>query len=108
MTHSSTVFLRCRGSLQNNVGKITPLPFGRWFSTHYPTHPRVGIAATIVDPDTSKVLIIERATQPAKGLLSLPGGRLELGEKITDAAAREVLEETNVHVRTDQNTVAKS
>ena len=43
--------------------------------------------------------MVQRGQEPAKGLWSLPGGRLEHGESLVEAAAREVLEETGLEVR---------
>ncbi|HYC25622.1 MAG TPA: NUDIX hydrolase [Roseiarcus sp.] len=43
-----------------------------------------------------RVLIARRARAPLKGLYSLPGGRVELGETLQDAALREVHEEVGV------------
>ncbi|MEC7828090.1 MAG: NUDIX domain-containing protein [Actinomycetota bacterium] len=41
-----------------------------------------------------KLLLIQRAKPPAKGLWSLPGGHVEPGESWQDAVEREVREET--------------
>jgi 8-oxo-dGTP diphosphatase len=43
-----------------------------------------------------KVLLIQRGKQPGKGLWSLPGGKIEIGETAESAAARELFEETQV------------
>jgi len=40
------------------------------------------------------VLLIRRAKAPLKGHWSLPGGRIEWGERVRDAALRELKEET--------------
>ena len=45
------------------------------------------------------MLMVRRGKEPAKGLWSLPGGRLEHGESLVEAAAREVLEETGLEVK---------
>ncbi len=45
------------------------------------------------------LLMVRRGKEPAKGLWSLPGGRLEHGESLAEAAAREVLEETGLKVK---------
>ncbi len=45
-----------------------------------------------------RALIVKRAHQPRKGEWSLPGGLLELGEALQDAARREIKEETSLDV----------
>ena len=62
----------------------------------YPERPIVGVGAVIVDGD--RALIVRRATEPLKGQWSIPGGMLELGEKLRDGLAREVREETGLEV----------
>ncbi|MFJ8097030.1 NUDIX domain-containing protein [Streptomyces griseofuscus] len=47
------------------------------------------------------VLLIERGWPPHKGRLALPGGHVDAGETSRAAAARELLEETGVHVDAD-------
>ena len=46
----------------------------------------------------NKYLLIKRAAEPDKGLWSVPGGMVELGERASEAAAREVFEETGMVV----------
>ncbi len=48
-----------------------------------------------------RVLLVRRATEPLKGEWSVPGGMLELGEKLRDGVRREVLEETGLKVEPD-------
>ncbi|MBU1541019.1 MAG: NUDIX hydrolase [Alphaproteobacteria bacterium] len=43
-----------------------------------------------------EVLLIRRGTPPRQGEWSLPGGRIEPGERAMDAALREVREETGI------------
>ncbi len=62
----------------------------------YPEHPIVGVGAVILDGD--RALLVRRNTEPLKGEWSVPGGVLELGEKLRDGAAREALEETGLRV----------
>lgn len=59
-----------------------------------PRRPMVG--ASLACFRDGKVLIARRACAPARGLWSLPGGRIEFGETAAEAAARELLEETGV------------
>jgi len=62
----------------------------------YPDRPIVGVGAVIVHD--AHVLVVRRATEPLKGQWSIPGGALELGEKLRDGLAREVREETGLNV----------
>ena len=58
--------------------------------------PVVGVGAFILDGP--RVLVIQRGRPPGEGLWSVPGGRLEAGETIAQAVAREVREETGLTV----------
>jgi ADP-ribose pyrophosphatase YjhB (NUDIX family) len=48
--------------------------------------------------DRERVLLIRRGRPPGEGLWSVPGGRLEPGETLAQAVAREVREETGLVV----------
>jgi 8-oxo-dGTP diphosphatase len=56
--------------------------------------PAVGI---VCFNDDGHVLLIRRGNPPRQGDWSIPGGRLEWGEKVINAALRELAEETGVH-----------
>jgi mutator protein MutT len=62
----------------------------------YPEQPIIGVGAVIVHQ--GRVLLVRRATEPLKGEWSVPGGALELGEKLRDGVRREVREETGLEV----------
>jgi len=62
----------------------------------YPAHPVVGVGAVVVRD--GKALVVKRAHEPRKGEWSLPGGLLELGESLQDAARREIKEETSLDI----------
>ncbi|WP_298900115.1 NUDIX domain-containing protein, partial [uncultured Mesorhizobium sp.] len=42
------------------------------------------------------VLLVKRARQPSRGLYAYPGGKVEAGETLEQAARRELLEETRL------------
>ena len=48
--------------------------------------------------DDGQILLVERGKEPLKGFWSLPGGLLELGEKLDSAIRREVMEETGLNI----------
>ncbi len=53
-------------------------------------------AVTIIVRRGEKVLLVRRAVPPARGMLSLPGGFLELGETVFECGRRELMEETSL------------
>ncbi len=56
--------------------------------------PKLGVSVACWRGDS--VLLAQRGKAPNKGLWSLPGGHVELGERLAEAALRELLEETSV------------
>ncbi len=61
-----------------------------------PLHPQLAVSAAIFRD--GKVLLVRRATSPARGSYSLPGGRVEFGETLHTALHREVDEETALKI----------
>src|ERR1700722_12334361 len=59
-------------------------------------HPQLAVSAAIFRDD--KILLVRRARFPARGLYSLPGGRVEFGETLQAALHREVDEETSLRI----------
>jgi ADP-ribose pyrophosphatase len=45
------------------------------------------------------ILLVKRASSPGRGFWAIPGGLVELGETVREAAERELLEETGISVR---------
>jgi 8-oxo-dGTP diphosphatase len=64
----------------------------------YPDSPLVGVGAIIIDD--GRVLLVKRGHPPLAGEWSIPGGVLELGETVREAAIREAREETCLTVET--------
>ena len=66
-------------------------------SRRYPPRPILGVGAIILHRD--RVLLVERGKAPLKGYWSLPGGVLEVGERLEAGVRREILEETGLEIR---------
>ncbi len=62
----------------------------------YPERPVASAHAVVLRDD--RVLLVLRANEPSKGLWSLPGGMIELGETIAETVHREVAEECAVTI----------
>ena len=65
-------------------------------NTEYPERPIAGVGVVVFRNE--EVLLVKRKRAPYKGQWSIPGGKQELGETVTQAARRELMEETGVEV----------
>jgi 8-oxo-dGTP diphosphatase len=63
----------------------------------YPDAPLVGVGAIIIED--GRVLLVKRGHAPLAGEWSIPGGVLEVGETLREAAIREAREETCLTVK---------
>ena len=63
----------------------------------YHLNPTVAVAA-IVEDAQGRVVLIERAKEPKKGMLALPGGFVDAGENAEGALRRELREELGLEV----------
>lgn len=62
----------------------------------YPGAPLVGLGAVVFRG--SEVLLIKRGSEPSRGIWTLPGGLLEVGETLKEGVRREVAEECGIWV----------
>jgi ADP-ribose pyrophosphatase YjhB (NUDIX family) len=58
--------------------------------------PVVGVGVAVVDD--GRLLLVQRGREPGRGLWAVPGGKVEFGEPMREAARREVAEETGLVV----------
>src|SRR6266496_5659440 len=90
--------MRCGHSLElrEEAGRIRPIcPRCGWVYYFAPQIAAVGIVTRDAD---EKFLLVQRGEDPGKGLWGLPGGFVELGEIVTEALTREILEETGYEI----------
>jgi len=62
----------------------------------FPETPLVGVGAIIIE--SARVVLVKRAHPPMQAEWSIPGGVLEVGELVREAAIREAREETGLTV----------
>ena len=65
--------------------------------TRYPPVPRVAVGALVIK--AGAVLLVKRGKAPSDGKWAIPGGSVELGETLQQAAEREIFEETGIRIR---------
>ncbi len=63
----------------------------------YPVRPHIGVGVLLTRDN--HLLLVKRKYNPDAGYWSIPGGHLDLGEKVEVAAEREAFEETGFKVK---------
>jgi 8-oxo-dGTP diphosphatase len=81
------------GASQPAAPVTTPITVSR----RYPGAPLVGVGVAIYN-EQGELLLVQRGRPPGKGVWGLPGGLLDLGEKVEEAARREILEELGIPI----------
>jgi ADP-ribose pyrophosphatase YjhB (NUDIX family) len=59
------------------------------------------VVAAAVPRQGDRIWLVRRSVEPASGHWTFPGGYVDLGERVPDAAIRETFEETRLNVRLD-------
>jgi 8-oxo-dGTP diphosphatase len=72
----------------------------RQLRREYPDHPFVGVGALV--HNGGRILLVKRGKEPNKGRWMIPGGLVELGEKLEEAVLREVKEELGFDASIDR------
>ena len=63
----------------------------------YPNQPVAAVGAVVFRDN--RVLLVRRGQPPSQDLWAIPGGRVEIGETLQEAAEREILEETGITIK---------
>ncbi|ANK81796.1 MAG: hypothetical protein TEF_14070 [Rhizobiales bacterium NRL2] len=63
--------------------------------------PALTVDCVVFDAE-GRLLLIRRGKPPFEGMHALPGGFVDLGERVEDAAARELAEETGIQARPER------
>ena len=94
---------RCGSGLETRVLKAGDIP--RRVCTDcgfvFYLDPKLAVG-TIIGDEAGRVLLIQRAIEPGYGKWVFPGGFVERGEEVTEAARREAREESGFEVRLDR------
>ena len=66
-------------------------------TSSYPQAPKVAVGAVVFKDH--RVLLVQRGKPPAQGLWAIPGGSVHLGERLQEAAEREIFEEAGIVIK---------
>lgn len=88
-----------RDVTNQRAGSIQPDEFGE-HRARSEVRPEVCVGAIAIDQD--RILLVRRGRGAAQGMWAVPGGRVETGESMISAVAREVFEETGIEVAVER------
>jgi 8-oxo-dGTP diphosphatase len=64
------------------------------------TAPKPAVGVVVMKEE--KVLLVKRSNAPQKGKWAIPGGSVNLGETLQEAAEREIMEETGLTIQANE------
>lgn len=67
------------------------------YTYKYP-RPALTVDAIVLKKESRQLLLIQRGIEPYQGKWALPGGFVEMDERLADACQRELIEETNLEI----------
>lgn len=67
-----------------------------------PRTPLLAVDAVIIGKDGESIILVKRLNPPFKDYYALPGGFVEVGERLEEALRREVKEETGLDVEIER------
>ena len=91
---------RCGGALESRLlkaGEPERLVCARCTFVHY-IDPKVAVG-TIITDERGRIVLVKRAIEPGYGKWVFPGGFIDRGETVENAALREAREECGLDVR---------
>ena len=94
---------RCGGALESRLLKATEpsrLVCSRCSFVYY-VDPKVAVG-TIITDERGRIVLVKRAIEPGYGKWVFPGGFIDRGETVEDAALREAREECGLEIRLDR------
>jgi 8-oxo-dGTP diphosphatase len=93
---------RCGSQLENRILETEQKPRKVCDSCGFIFYLNPKVAAGAIPRQDGKIWLIRRNIEPSLGSWTFPGGYVDLGECVPDAAIRETYEETMLHVRLDR------
>jgi ADP-ribose pyrophosphatase YjhB (NUDIX family) len=101
-SHAFRFCPRCGGTLERRSLKATEpdRPVCTQCGYVFYIDPKIAVG-TIIATDSGGLVLVRRAIEPGYGLWVFPGGYVDRGEPLTEAAVREAREECGLDVRLD-------